>query len=176
MKTMSSKSLILLLVVITAATRLAPHLHNFAPIGALAIFSGAYITDKRFFILPIVALLIGDAVTGFYSVYVMIAVYVGFACSAVLAKLVLKSSISALKFCVATIIGALAFYVVSNVGMWWVAYPQTVVGLVQCWADGLPYLARSLAGDLIYGAALFGIIEWHKSHKQTLGYQDGHPT
>jgi hypothetical protein len=170
---MSSKSLVLLLVVITAAMRFLPHLDNFSPIGALAIFSGAYITDKRYFILPLVVLFIGDAVTGFYSAYVMIAVYVGFACSAVLAKLMLKRSISAHRFLVATILGALAFYMISNVGMWWVAYPQTPVGLLQCWAEGLPFLARSLAGDLIYGAALFGAIEWHK---RSLRYQDGYAT
>jgi len=39
--------LITVIVLAAAALRLAPHPMNFAPIGALALFGGAYFSSKR---------------------------------------------------------------------------------------------------------------------------------
>ena len=32
----------------------------------------------------------------------------------------------------AVVLGAVTFYLVSNIGMWWVAYPHTGAGLIAC--------------------------------------------
>ncbi len=54
-------------IVVAAALRLAPHPPNFTPIGAMALFSGAYLGRKWLaFAAPLAALLLSDAVLGFY--------------------------------------------------------------------------------------------------------------
>src|SRR5260370_35523600 len=60
---------ILALIVLAAAgSRLIPHPPNLASITAVALFGGAYLTDKRLaLIVPLAALLLSDLVLGFYS-------------------------------------------------------------------------------------------------------------
>ena len=162
---MDRTKLILLLVVAVAVARLFPHPFNFTPIGAFALFSGAYITDKRFILLPLAALLIGDLLTGFYSAVVMIYVYLGFAGSAAIGRFLLSGTRTPLRFVAGVLGGAITFYLVSNIGMWWIAYPLDINGLVQCWLDGLPFLLRTMAGDFFYAAVIFGIVEFYERQR-----------
>ena len=53
------QGLVLLLIVGAAALRMLPHPENIAPIGALALFSGAYLQRKVFWLVPLGALLFG---------------------------------------------------------------------------------------------------------------------
>src|SRR5260221_80719 len=54
--------LALVLIVLAAALRIAPHPWNFTPVGAMALFSGAVLKDRRLaFLFPLVALFAGDA-------------------------------------------------------------------------------------------------------------------
>ena len=55
-------------IVLAAALRLVPHPPNFTPIGAMALFSGAYIGRRALaFVAPLAAMLLSDAILGFYS-------------------------------------------------------------------------------------------------------------
>jgi hypothetical protein len=36
-------------------------------------------------------------------------------------------------------------------------YPKTVPGLVTCYAAGLPFFRRGLAGDMLFTAIMFGV-------------------
>src|SRR5438067_5356261 len=55
-------------IVLAAAMRLVPHPANFTPIGAMALFSGAYLGRRSLaFAAPLAALLLSDAVLGFYA-------------------------------------------------------------------------------------------------------------
>ncbi|HET7316312.1 MAG TPA: DUF6580 family putative transport protein, partial [Sphingomicrobium sp.] len=55
-------------IVAAAAMRLVPHPPNFSPIAAMALFSGAYMPKRALsFIAPFGALLMSDAVLGFYA-------------------------------------------------------------------------------------------------------------
>src|ERR1700739_3739555 len=59
---------ILGIVLAAAALRIAPHPMNFAPIGALALFGGAYFTSKRAaFAIPLLSLIAGDIFVGFHG-------------------------------------------------------------------------------------------------------------
>ena len=54
-------------IVFAAALRLVPHPPNFTPIGAMALFSGAYLGRRALaFVAPLGAMLLSDAVLGFY--------------------------------------------------------------------------------------------------------------
>src|ERR1700686_5402409 len=55
------------IVFAAAALRMAPHPLNFAPIGALALFGGAYFSSKRAALaIPLLSLVAGDIFTGFH--------------------------------------------------------------------------------------------------------------
>jgi len=68
--TVHNRRLIALLTAIlfAAVLRLVPHPPNFTPIGAMALFSGAYFGRRLLaFAAPIGAMVVSDAVLGFYS-------------------------------------------------------------------------------------------------------------
>ncbi len=96
------------LVLAAAAIRLAPHPMNFAPIGALALFGGAYFPSKRqALIVPLLSLIIGDAITGFHPLIPF--VYASFLVSAAIGFW-LRRKRSATRIGVATLVGAMQFF------------------------------------------------------------------
>ena len=58
----------------------------------------------------------------------------------------------------ATLAGSVAFFVVSNFGVWecGALYPRTPAGLLACYTAALPFFPNSLLGDAAYSTALFG--------------------
>ena len=55
-------------IVAATALRLVPHPPNFSPIDAMALFSGAYLGRRWLaFAAPFAALVLSDAVLGFYQ-------------------------------------------------------------------------------------------------------------
>ena len=60
--------LALAIIALAAALRIAPHPWNFTPVGAMALFSGAVVRDRRWaFLFPLLALFAGDLVGGLYQ-------------------------------------------------------------------------------------------------------------
>jgi len=155
----SHSALIYGLIVLVALARVVPHPWNVAPIGALGLFSGAYIPARWAWALPLIALLLGDVFLGLYHPVVMLFVYLGFAGSAVCGRIFLHRRRSASRFGGAIGSAALLFYLLSNFGMWIVYYPHTWAGLVACYVNALPFLLKSLMGDVLYCALLFGSYE-----------------
>src|SRR3954464_12230850 len=59
---------ILSAILVAAVLRLVPHPPNFTPIGAMALFSGAYLGRRPLaFAAPLGAMVLSDAILGFYS-------------------------------------------------------------------------------------------------------------
>lgn len=149
-----------LLVLVVAFSRLAPHPLGFTPIGALGLFSGTYMDNRWSWCVPLVALLIGDAITGFYNSIVMISVYIGFAISACIGKALLRKKRTFTRMGSAIFISALIFFILSNTSSWWVYYPHTLDGLLLCYINGIPYFGRAMLADTFYCAILFGAYEY----------------
>ncbi len=149
--------IVFLLVVVAALMRWLPHPHNIAPIGALALFSGAYLHRRVFWLVPLVALLLGDAINGFYNLIVLVAVYAGFLASTLIGRRVLFQNVRLPRIAVSVGLGALAFWVISNFGSWLAFRPLTIEGLIACYVDALAYLGRSLIGDSLYTVLIFGV-------------------
>jgi hypothetical protein len=60
--------LALALILLAAALRIAPHPWNFTPVGAMALFSGALLKNRRLaFFFPLLALFLGDIFIGFHK-------------------------------------------------------------------------------------------------------------
>ena len=79
-----------ILITLGIAARFLPHPANFAPIGAIAIFSGIYLPKRWALILPLAAMFFSDLFIGFYSLPIMLSVYVSFAIMGLIGLLIRK--------------------------------------------------------------------------------------
>ncbi len=139
-----------------AAMRLVPHPPNFSPIAAMALFSGAYLPRRALaFVAPFAALLLSDAVLGFYAG--MNFVYFSFALT-VLIGWAIASRKTPLTIGAAAIASSVLFFILTNFGMWLFSgfYPLTSAGLVACFVAAIPFFQNTLVGDLSFTVLLFG--------------------
>lgn len=153
------------IVALVSIAHLIPHPFGVSPIGATAMYAGAYGSRRSAWIVPLVPLFIGHLLTGFYDPTVMLFVYAGFALSTIAGRL-LSARKNAARFSLAVIGGAVIFYIFSNFSIWLVGmYPPTAAGLLQCYLQGLPYLAASIAANAIYGALIFSLHSHFEKNK-----------
>jgi hypothetical protein len=148
--------LALALILLAAALRVAPHPWNFTPVGAIALFSGAVLKDRRLaFLLPLVALFIGDVFIGFHKLVPI--VYTSFLINVAIG-LWLRDRRTAARISLATLLGAIQFYFVTNFAVWQFlsGYPHNSSGLLACYIAGIPFFWNTLAGDALYAVLLFG--------------------
>ena len=146
-----------LLLTLVSLAHLVPHPFGISPLGATAMYAGAFGGRRSAWLVPLVPLFIGHLVNGFYDLTVMIFVYAGFALSTFAGRL-LTTRRSVRRFSLAVVASAVIFYLVSNFSIWLVGmYPQTTAGLIQCYVNGLPYLAASMTANAAYGLLLFGL-------------------
>lgn len=154
---MKSRLLLLTGMIFAAAgMRLLPHPPNFEPIGALALFAGACLDDKRWaFILPLAALFLSDAVMGFHSQ--MPVVYGTFALI-VCMGFRLRERRALVPVATSTLAASTLFYIVTNFGVWAfdALYPRTFEGLITCYVAAIPFFGNTLAGTAFYAVLLFG--------------------
>lgn len=148
-----------LLVVVAGLARLVPHLANVTPVGGLGVYAGARLPAAPALATPLLAVLLGDLVGGTSAgPVVLAAVYAGLLGGPLAARLLLRRSLTPVRFAGAVVTGALWFFLASNFGMWLSgigAWPATAAGLADCYLAGLPFLARSLAADAVCAGALF---------------------
>jgi hypothetical protein len=148
--------LALVLIVLAAALRIAPHPWNFTPVGAMALFSGAVLKDRRLaFLFPLVALFVGDVFIGLYKIIPII--YASFLVSVAIG-LWLRDRRTIARITLATLLGAIQFFLVTNFAVWQFlkGFPHTASGLAACYIAGIPFFWNTLAGDAVYATLLFG--------------------
>jgi len=155
---MNARILTLLTAILAAAAlRLVPHPPNFTPIGAMALFSGAYLGRRGAVALvaPLGALFLSDLVLGFYRG--MPTVYFSVALIVIIGWLALRR-VSPIRVGGAAIASSVLFFVLTNFGMWLSSgfYPRTLAGLEACYIAAIPFFQNTVAGDLFYAAILFG--------------------
>lgn len=139
-----------------AIFRLLPHLPNVSPIAAMALFGGAYFSDKRVaFVIPFVALFLSDLILGLHNS--MIFVYAGFGLTVAIG-LLLKNKVTVTNTSFAVVASSVLFFLLTNFGAWMTSglYAKTAAGLMQAYAAGIPFFQNSLLGNLVYAAVIFG--------------------
>jgi hypothetical protein len=148
--------LALLMVAVAAAVRIAPHPWNFTPIGAMALFSGAVLRNRRLaFLFPLLALFAGDVFVGFHKL--MPFVYASFAVNIAIG-LWLRDRRNVTRVGLAVFAGATQFFLVTNFAIWayFNTFPKTPAGLGACYLAGLPLFWNTLGSDAIYSTLFFG--------------------
>ena len=145
---MNRRDLIVLsLLVLAVITRLLPHPPNVTPIAAIALFGGCNIKDKNLaFVLPLLCMFLTDLFLGFHII--MPFVYLSFMCISYI-------GINSEKITNGTIFGSsLLFFLVTNFGVWFFGYPNTLAGLVSCYTLALPFFVNTIIGDLFFTHSL----------------------
>jgi hypothetical protein len=139
---------IILFIAIAAIFRLLPHLPNVTPVTAMALFSGVYFTNKKFaFAIPLIVMLLSDLFLGFstitlfvYGAFILVS-YIGLSSKKISIKTILLSSI--------------AFFVITNFGVWLITYPKTLNGLLECYTLAIPFFRNSLIGDFFFAGVMY---------------------
>lgn len=144
-------------IFVAAILRLVPHMPNFAPIAAMALFGGAYLGKRYALTLPLFAMVLSDLFIGFDSIASRVAVYGSFLLIGLIG-LWLRKHRSFQNIVIATLASSVLFFVITNFGVWafGVLYPKTTEGLVLCFTAALPFFRNTLVGDMFYSTVFFG--------------------
>ncbi len=141
--------------------RLLPHLPNFAPISAMALFGGVYLSKKYALMVPIVALFLSDIFIGFYNPVIMFSVYGSFLLIGLIG-LLLKHHKTPINVIGASLFASIIFFLITNFAVWAVPhsiYPHTIQGLLSCFVMALPFFRNTILGDLFYVGVMFSLME-----------------
>jgi hypothetical protein len=165
------KTLLIVLILLAAFSRIIPHPYNFSPLGAIGIFGAAYFAKKWMtFLVPILATWLSDLFinnviyaeyypqfTWFYGGWYWI--YGTYALIA-LAGIFIMKKVTLTSVLAGALTSTAIFYLVTNFMCWpGSSYARSFDGLMACYAAGLPFLKGTLTGDLFYCGLLFGSFE-----------------
>lgn len=174
MKINNIRIVTLITIILAAAlSRLLPHPFNFTPIGAIALFGGAYFTRKSLaFIIPMAAMLLSDALIGFHGS--MWAVYISFLLTVGIG-MGLLNKVTAGRVFGGAILSSILFFLITNFAVWYGAgsfYPQNFAGLGACYLAGIQFYQQdffgnlffnTIMGDVFFSSLLFGSFELLKN-------------
>lgn len=150
--------LVVFLIAFDVVARLLPHVPGFWPFAASALFAGRMVrTPLLAFIVPLAALALSNAVLPGDDWRILAVVYVAMAIPALLG-MTTKSARAIFAVPAASVAGSLIFFVLSNFAVWafGTIYSHDWQGLVQCYVAALPFLDKTVIGDLFWNAVLFG--------------------
>ena len=153
---------VFVLFALAARLPFMPHPWNFTPVTAALLYFGAR-GSRRHLWLPLALLIASDLVLDKYvyaypfswDLFLTWAWYAGMLGLGTL----LSKNAKPLRIAGAAVTGSVSFFLISNFGVWAATnmYPKTVSGLVVCYAAGVPFFRRTLEGDLLYTAVMFGL-------------------
>lgn len=149
------------------ALRFIPHFPNMAPVAALALFAGCYLSGGVGLVLAFGAMAASDVIghwfdvpgMGFYDRSTMLTVYLALGLTAGVGTL-LRGRVSVATVPVASVAGTLIFFITTNFACWLdplMGYAPTLEGLSRCYLNAIPFARNTLLGDLFYSSALFGL-------------------
>jgi len=144
---------------------------NFSPIGAMALFGGAYFNKPwKAFAFPLLMLFISDFILqqtvfkaygngilygGWYWVYS------AFALMTLSGRWLLKK-VTIESFMLSVLVCVIIHWVVTDIGIWYGSkiFAQNFKGYINCLVIAIPYEWRFFAGTLVNGIILFGLFQW----------------
>lgn len=165
-------SVVTLMILLAALSRLLPHPPNFAPIGGMALFGAAYYVRKGWaYAIPVIAMWLSDLILNnvvyarYFDRFVWfyagsLFTYAAFALIVLMGTYTLRR-VRVPQLLFSALAASAIFFAVSNFGVWLSSglYPHTWDGLAACYVAGIPFFKNTLLGDLVYSAALFGLFE-----------------
>ena len=163
-------SVLSIIILLAALTRIIPHPPNFSPIAAIGLFGAAHFAKKwQAFFIPLIGIWVSDLVinnyvysssssnivwfySGFYWQYIsyILIIFAGL--------FIFNRGISLTKTVGGMISSSGIFFLVSNFGVWagGTMYPKNFGGLITCYAAGIPFIHNTIISDVLFTTVLFG--------------------
>jgi hypothetical protein len=151
-------AIVAFLVAFDVTARLLPHAPGVLPIAASGLFAARVL---RMPALAVIVPLAAMALSGFGLAAddwrVSLVVYAAIALPA-LAGMLSRRWHGALPIVATMLSCSLIFFATTNFAVWAFSgiYPLTLQGLTACYVAALPFLEKTVAGDLLWTAVLFG--------------------
>ena len=170
---------LLLFILIIAAVRVilstdpafAP-LANFSAVGAMALFGGAYFSNTKALVFPLIALLISDLLIARFAhwggTWTFLYAGAGWVYGAIALMVITGRLLMMQKrvsnFLLSTLVVVFIHWIVTDFGVWLggTMYPKTLAGFWACLVAAIPFERNFLIGTLVYGGIMFGAFEWFK--------------
>ena len=151
-------ALVAFLIALCAIARVLPHPYGFLPVAASALFAGRMLHMPALALLvPVAAMLLSGLFIDGDDWRVSAIVYAALAVPA-LAGIWSRRFSGALPV-IGTMVGcSLFFFAASNFAVWLFSgmYPLTAEGLAACYVAALPFLDKTVLGDLFWLGVLSG--------------------
>ena len=172
----NTRTLVLILMIVAAAAmRLVSYkfpyvLSNFTPVGAIALFGGAYFTDKwKAYIVVLITLFASDILINYLytSKWVLwyngsFWVYLAFAIMVLIGSLIKKVNIASVGL--ASLASVLVHWLLTDIpSVGSTLYPHTWAGYGQSLIAAIPFERNMVLGDIVFCAVLFGGFELAKN-------------
>ena len=151
-------ALVVFLVALDLVARLVPHVPGVWPVAASALFAGRMLRMPLLaFIVPLAAMVLSNLVLPGDDGRIMLVIVAALCVPAVLG-IVARRWRGVAPTAAAMIASSLVFFLTTNFAVWAFGdlYPGTLQGLAECYIAALPFLDRTVLGDLAWCAALFG--------------------
>jgi len=146
------------LIVIGILLRFIPHIANFTPVAAIALFAGVYLNRNHALIVPLLIMIISDL---FFGIHNVVAFTWGSFALVTLLGFWAKNHKTFLGIAYISVVSSILFYLITNFGVWIMGwYPQTAKGLLDCYILGLPFLRTFSVATLVYTVVFFGAYEF----------------
>jgi hypothetical protein len=150
--------LIAFLIALGVAARLLPHAPGFLPVAASGLFAARMLRIPALaVVVPVLAMVLSDVALPGEDWRIQA---VGFAAIAIPAVLgiVTRRWRGVLPIVGTMVTGSLLFFAFSNGAVWAFSgmYQLTLSGLTQCYIAALPFLEKTMMGDLFWTGVLFG--------------------
>jgi uncharacterized protein DUF6580 len=166
---------LILMIVAAAAMRLVSYkfpyiLSNFTPVGAIALFGGAYFADKwKAYLVVLLTLFASDIMINYLytSKWVLwysgsVWVYLTFAIMVFIGSLIKKATfINVWAASLASVV--IHWLIIDLPWMYGTLYPHTLAGYGQSLIAAVPFEKNMALGDILFCTILFGGFELAKS-------------
>ena len=167
-------TILILMIVAATAMRFVSYkftvLSNFTPVGAIALFGGAYFTDKwKAYLVPLAALFISDIFINYLYTSKWVLFYSGsewmylcFALMVLIGTFIKKVNVASVAL--ASLAGVAVHWLIMDLPwLYGNLYPHTLAGYGQSLVNAIPFERNMVLGDIVFGAILFGGFELAKN-------------
>ena len=154
------------IITLIAVTRLFPHEANFVPVFAMILFASAHLQNRtQAILLSIGVLWVSDLYLNNWVYYpegpfIFFAHpfnYLGYVAIALIGSKIFNKSISPPRVLGSSILAGIAFFLVSNFGVWLgPMYPLNFDGLLSCYINAIPFFRTTLESNILFTTILFG--------------------
>jgi hypothetical protein len=171
---------LILMIVAAAAMRLLSYkfpyiLSNFTPVGAIALFGGAYFTDKwKAYLVVLLTLFASDILINYLYTSKWIFwyggsfwVYLTFAIMVFIGSLIKKANVA--NVALASLVSVAAHWLIIDMPwLYGTLYPHNLTGYGQSLVAAIPFERNMVLGDILFCTILFGGFELAKNKYSTL--------